>query len=351
MQPVRRVLAVGALVLVVLLASGASADGRASTATAQVPPFLWGAWIGTQFSGSEPPWDWQAVTDFDARNAGGRDLSVLHWGVRVPWVREFNYWLGAFNLAQNAGALSVVDVETGSASLRKVAKGAYDSALRTWASEAKSWGHLFFLRFDWEMNGQWEPWGTRPRNRNTPGDFVAAWRHVHRIFTAAGATNVRWVWCPNIDPYREMTSLARLYPGRAYVDWTCLDGYNFGRPWTSFSNLYARSYQQIMRLAPSKPMMIGEVASTGHGGNKARWISSMFQAFATRFRRVHGLLWWDEYGTPRPQHHPGRPSDWPIETSPASSTAFSRGISKTLTRMCRRLTGSAPTQCLGKATS
>lgn len=346
-RPVSRMLVVVALSALALLGSGASATGRASTSTPQLPHFFWGAWIGNQFTGTRPPWDWQPVTDFEARNAGGRHVSVLHWGVGTPWDHDFNYWRGPFNFVQDAGALSAVDMITGSVPLRRIADGAYDSSLQKWASEAAIWGNPFLLRLDSEMNGQWFQWGTRPVNQNRPADFVAAWRHVHRLFRAAGATNVLWVWCPNIDPYHQMTNLARLYPGRSFVDFTCLDGYNFGRPWTSFAKLYASSYHRILQIAPSKPMILGEVASTGHYGNKAQWIRNMFHALATHFRRIRGLLWWDEYGS----HHPGHPGDWPIETSRAASTAFRKGIGSTLARICRGFSGDAQARCLGKATS
>jgi hypothetical protein len=337
-----RVLAAATVALLVLLGGGASMAGSAA-ATTPHQSFLWGAWIGSQLTGREAPWDWNAVTAFEQRNAGGRHLNAVHWGIGTPWDHEFNYWLGPLNSVRNAGAVSVVDMDTGSVSLRKVTKGAYDGAFRRWANEAASWGYPLLLRFDFEMNGQWFPWGTRPINQNTPADFVAAWRHVHNIFTAAGATNVGWVWCPNIDPLREMTSVNRLYPGGAYVDWTCLDGYNFGKSWMSFSKLYTSSYRRIVRLAPSKPMLIGEVATTGRGGNKARWIHNMFRALPS-FRHIHGLLWWDKWA-----RKDNRRLDWPIETSKAASTAFRRGISSTLARTCRGLTGNTRAQCMGEA--
>ena len=31
---------------------------------------------------------------------------------------------------------------------------------------------------------------------------------------------------PNVDPNNKYTPYDQLYPGNAYVDWTCLDGYN-----------------------------------------------------------------------------------------------------------------------------
>lgn len=317
------------LALVVLLGSGAATAGRATVVSPRAHRFLWGAWIGRQFTGSEPPWSWQAVTEFESRNAAGKHVSVVHWGVGTLWDHDFSKWRDPLNRVQRAGAVSLVDTWTSSASLRAVADGTYDSGLRAWAHGASRWPHPFLLRFDWEMNGRWWPWGTTPSNQNTAADFVAAWRHVHDIFTAAGATNVRWVWCPNVDPNKMWTNLASLFPGRAYVDWTCLDGYNNDDPWMSFTKLFAASYRQIMRLAPTKPMIIGEVASTEHGGSKARWITDMFHALPRRFRHIRGLVWYDKYGE-------SGTADWPIETSATSSAAFVEGIS----RMARTHRGS-----------
>ena len=42
------------------------------------------------------------------------------------------------------------------------------------------------------MNGD-EAWG----GNNAPL-YVAAYRHIHDLFLAAGATNVIWAWCPNV---------------------------------------------------------------------------------------------------------------------------------------------------------
>jgi len=49
---------------------------------------------------------------------------------------------------------------------------------------------------------------------------------------------------PNIDPYKEWTPLASLYPGDAYVNWTGLDVYNYDTPWMSFSQLAQSTYTQ-----------------------------------------------------------------------------------------------------------
>ncbi len=67
------------------------------------------------------------------------------------------------------------------------------------------------------MNAGWFPWGVGT-NGNTTTDYVTAWRHIHDIFEQEGATNVRWVWAPNVKPGLP-TPYAELYPGDDYVDW------------------------------------------------------------------------------------------------------------------------------------
>src|SRR5205823_10852101 len=81
--------------------------------------------------------------------------------------------------------------------LARISGGAFDDYARAWAAAAKQWGRPLYVRFAPEMNGDWRPWSERV-NGNHPGDFVAAWRHLHDLFAAAGASNVRWVWSPNV---------------------------------------------------------------------------------------------------------------------------------------------------------
>jgi beta-mannanase len=226
--------------------------------------------------------------------------------------------------------------------LRDVIEGKYDSYISSWATAAKAWGHPFFLRFDWEMNGNWYPWavGTVPQdgqapekaeegkvaNGNVPSEYVEAWQHVHQLFTAAGATNPSWVWCPYINPNnnKNLASLEQLYPGDEYVDWTCLDGYNYGTlksntKWRTFAELFGPQYTEITAtMAPTKPMLIGEVASSEQGGSKPAWISEMFSALPNSFPAVRGLMWFD---------YLYESNDWWLESSTAAEQAFAAGIS------------------------
>ena len=110
--------------------------------------------------------------------------------------------------------------------LSRIIAGDFDGYIRSWAKAAKAWGKPFMLRFAQEMNGNWNPWGVAV-NGNKPGQYVQAYRHIHKLFTSVGATNVIWVWSPNIL-YPGGASLSSVYPGNPYVNWIGVDGYNWG---------------------------------------------------------------------------------------------------------------------------
>jgi hypothetical protein len=293
----------------------------------------WGATIGTHFTGTVPPWDWKAVTAFQKVNAAGKPLSVLEWGspfYSTKWCDGYcGFQTFQFNKVRGNGVIPSLSWGSYDADWftaygytdAQIASGSQDAYITDWAQDAKAWAHPFFLRFDWEMNLDQFGWGVGA-NWNRASDYVAMWRHVHDIFTKVGAVNATWVWCPNVDPDNAFAPLLSLYPGDAYVDWTCLDGYNGGDPWTSFTELFTSTYDLITStIAPSKPMIIGEVGSTEPGGSKAHWISDTFSALPTRFPQIRGLLWFDAYA-----RGPGGRYDWPIDTSSASEVAFTMGI-------------------------
>jgi mannan endo-1,4-beta-mannosidase len=195
-----------------------------------------------------------------------------------------------------------------------VAGGSYDDYLRQYAHAAAQYGKPFYLRFDHEMNGYWYPWHPGS-NGNTVQSFIAMWRHVHTIFTQEGATNARWAWCPNVvdgaDNFKSM------YPGDAYVDDACLDGYNWGPifnpgSWTSFTAEFARSYA-LMTALTNKPIIIGETASVDFGGDKAAWIALAFKDIPRVFPHIVAVIWFDAVEIR---------ADWRVNSSSAALTAF-----------------------------
>jgi Glycosyl hydrolase family 26 len=308
--------------------------GGTTTTTSTPPPpapkIYWGTLIGSQFTGAQPPWDWNSVTDFQNTDAAGKGISVLHFGGQfyASWCAGYcTFPASAFDTVRNAGVIpfyswgSSSDQGVNGYTDAQIAAGSQDAYITSWAQAAKAWGHPFFLRFDWEMNGNWFPFGVGA-NGNTAADYVAMWRHVHDIFKNQGATNASFTWCPNIDQNNTLAPLTSLYPGDAYVDWTCLDGYNGDVPWTSFHDLFSSTYNTITgTLAPSKPMIVGETATTESGGSKAQWISAMLSDLPVSFPKIRGVLWYD-----RADSGPGGHTDWPIESSSTSEAAFGAGI-------------------------
>ncbi|MGO9904549.1 MAG: glycoside hydrolase family 26 protein [Solirubrobacteraceae bacterium] len=205
--------------------------------------------------------------------------------------------------------------------LETIATGAADGYLRAQAIAAARWRKPILLRFAPEMNGGWSPWGVRVPG-NSAGLYVAAWRHAVAIFRRAGARNVLWVWCPNVDDGGALPFTA-LYPGDRWVDWVGLDGYNWGRSWDwlSFTAIFASSYDTTVRLSP-KPMLIAETGSGEDGGSKAAWIRDMFGRELPRFTRVRALVWFNGAGD--------NGADFRFDSSASAALAFRQGLSSPL---------------------
>ncbi len=152
--------------------------------------------------------------------------------------------------------------------LGEISSGQWDSYIDSWISGLKTWQAKYpidsrptvLIRFAHEFNGNWYPWG------NDPNGLKTAWAYLHNRFAAAGVSGVQWVWCANnasVDSYNDIT---RYYPGDTLVDWTALDGYNWGSnysfsQWKGFAETFSSPYITLVANYPSKPVMLAEVAS------------------------------------------------------------------------------------------
>lgn len=210
-------------------------------------------------------------------------------------------------------------VNQGNFSTVRIAAGDFDNYVRSWAQGIKSYGRPVFLRFAHEMNARSYPWSIGV-NGNTSQSYVAAWQRIHGIFAAAGATNVRWLWSPNVK-YEGTTPFADVFPGDAYVDWIGIDGYNGGTAlswggWQPFGQIFAASYHDLSRLS-QKPIMIAETGSVEPGGSKAAWITdAMLTQLPQNFPRVRAFVWFNE-------NRAGE-ADWRIESSAGALAAYAQ---------------------------
>ena len=239
----------------------------------------------------------------------GRTLAID--SVYVPWTGPMPSAMARWDLAR--GTLPMIT--WGSAPAARIAAGAYDSTIRAEALELKKLRAPVLLRWFAEMDVS--------QNRAdavSPATFVAAWRRIHIMFSRAGATNVRWVWCPNDSGFAQGTAQA-YYPGNAYVDWICADGYNWapglpGASWSSFRQIFAPFYEWGRSVG--KPMLIGEFGTVeGTPGAKAAWFTQAAQALRTQFPAIRGVVYFES-----DHQNFGRYFNWRVTTSQSALTAF-----------------------------
>ncbi len=295
------------------------------------PGVYWGAYIsGSTYGYNNPPGDTRPIDAFESHTQ--KSISILRFG--QPWSSGGNlqpFYQPDFDTTRSRGYIPMINwgswesccgANQPAFSLSNIINGQYDTYIRTWATAARNWGHPFFMEFDDEMNGHWYPW-SEDQNGNSTGQYVQMWRHVHDIFTQVGATNVTWVWAPN-DEYSGSLPLDGLYPGDSYVDWAGMIGFNWGtnpvKPdhWYSFQELFGATYDHLGRLAPTKPIMMSETASSEYGGSKAAWITDVLGTeLPINYPRIKGFVWynWNSEG-----------EDWVIETSSSSQAAFAAAI-------------------------
>ena len=297
-------------------------SGKGSLKPASPRKLYWGARIdGEVYGRADAPWDKTTWDIFEGHT--GKRVSIVAFGQPAPWKAPFTRV--PFELTAARGAIPLLTMFSDDALLTDIAAGRYDASIRTWARAAREYGKPFWFAWNREMNGRWYSWGKQAAAN--PSAFVAAWRHLHDVVTAEGATNVTWTWCPNAI-FPGSTPLASLYPGDAYVDWTGFDAYNFGLiphkrdRWKIPYELYKPTYDAVLAVAPSKPMVICETASTEYGGSKAAWITNLLKVqLPMSFPKVRAVSWfnWNIYEN-------GGRYDWPIESSPSAQAAFASGI-------------------------
>ncbi len=248
--------------------------------------------------------------------------------VYVGWVSEFP--TATVARIRASGAVPMITWEPWNSqkglhqstfSLQKIAAGALDPYVERFArsaAAASSDGQPLLLRFAQEMNTDYYPWGVGV-DGNTAGDFVAAWHHLHAVFSAVQTPGVKWVWAPNV-PGKGASPLAAAYPGDGQVDLLGLDGYNAGTAvaggsWRTPQQVLGTALQSLMRLAPDKRVLVTETGSTDSGGSKATWVRDLMQLAASD-PQVVGVIWSEYVGR----------ADWPLTADPSSERAMAAAL-------------------------
>jgi beta-mannanase len=270
---------------------------------------------------------WRAWTAADLQSVNQFEHSAHKHASVVMWYADLEHSqpdLAQLRAVAARGAIPEITLEpwdavSGAArqpryTLASIINGRHDGAIRVWARGLARFGRTVRLRFAQEMNGFWYPWA-EVANGNRPEQFVQAWRHVHDIFKAAGATNVKWVWSPFAASIK-----AEEYPGSAYVDIMGLSGFNGGpelkwHKWQSFATIFGPAIAALTALAPDKPIELSEVGCSEQGGSKAAWITGLFKSLS-QYPRVISLVWFNV----------DKESNWGIQSSARAERAFAAGV-------------------------
>jgi beta-mannanase len=218
--------------------------------------------------------------------------------------------------------------------LKDISQGAYDSYIKAYAESIKDWNKEVRFRFAHEMIEDNIYDGNEAyRWQDQPEDYVNAFRHIHNIFSKVGANNAKFVWCPNNFPV-DVNIVKKYYPGIGYVDWLCMDGYNWGNQdgtpewpeWLWFDDIFANMYHTLVdhpEIFGDKPIMIGEFASCEAGEhdlpgqNKAEWIKNAFERIASPdFQKIKAFHWFQI----------NKECDWRVDSSDDTKVAFKAAL-------------------------
>ncbi len=296
---------------------------RASKAILLTVVFVFDSHLGTA-SGAELPAHEPIMIGVYAGSTFPADIETYTQSAGVPprIVMWFQNWDEPLFYPKQMEALSRLRMEpmiTWSPNrkilLPEINAGKYDELICRAAKAAADWKQPFFVRLMHEMNGTWQGFGPGV-NGNTSEDFIRAWRHIVDLFRAAGAANVQWVWCPNVQGFGPSTApFDPLYPGDAYVDVVGLDGYNFGpphSPWRSAIEIFKASYDDLAQLT-DRPIMICEWGCSEQGGDKAAWIHQSFlHDVPEQMPRIRALIVFSKKAE----------GDFRIQSSPSALDAY-----------------------------
>ena len=178
-------------------------------------------------------------------------------------------WQGGYvsfvNLGSNATAAAIVN-------------GDRDSEIGYAAEFYKAWvsfgeGRKAMIAPLQEMNGDWTTYG----KNSTSAEYKQAYLHILQIFAEKGVTRdqIWWVFAPNgwNAPTIPERAFENYYPGDNVVDIVGFSSYNYGwcpstaaisGKWESYAEIFDPYINRMMVMAPGKPIIIAETATTAY---------------------------------------------------------------------------------------
>ncbi|MCE7987277.1 MAG: hypothetical protein DYG89_39415 [Caldilinea sp. CFX5] len=342
-----------------------------------------GAYLGAYIGDLPGDYEESLVAIRQFEELTGRRLAIIHrfWGMTIftptqqarfgqyadfDWLHLDRHFADGrlVMISWNPVNSTMTRTMTTTITYQSIIDGRLDYVLTAAAQDAADFGKPLFIRWSWEMDGDWYAhsgpnafgitgtlsWTNVPTisghysdttKADGPERFVAAWRHVHAIFQQAGADNVIWVWSPNwlsspIPKPDQITTtwnlLSAYYPGDDQVDWIGTSLYYRGdkpdHQWLSFPDMYNHQIglgSSIAKFAQQheKPVMIAEIGAAEKADNplaKANWISTTYGTDVRAFPEIKAMFWFSLIKT----EDSGQVIDWRVNSSPASLENYRR---------------------------
>jgi mannan endo-1,4-beta-mannosidase len=284
----RRVVTTGvAVIAAVAIAAGVVLYNRSAEPSGPLPvhlPATSNSYLGVFTKGV--PDSYSGVTSFASDTGTKPDVVMYYSGWFVPFPTSFA------NTAAKNGAVPLVQMDPEGVSIAGIASGKQDAYLSAYAEAIRVYRHPVILSFGHEMNGDWYSWGYK----NTPAAlFVAAWRHVVKLFRALGVQNVTWLWTVNIINNTQRGKIPNpnpWWPGSSYVNWVGIDGYYLKSSW-QFAPLFGPTITAVRSLTLD-PILIAETGAVPAAGQPAK-IADLFAG--TRRYGLLGFVWFDATNT------------------------------------------------------
>lgn len=158
--------------------------------------------------------------------------------------------------------------------------GRYDTTIDASAALAVSYGQTIYCQLGDEFNGNWTTYGY---SAESTANFIAGWKYIVNRLRQGGASNIKFVWAPNVWHNSNTTDPRPYYPGDAYVDYIGVDAFvpSNVSPRVDPTTLILPYYQALTAFA-AKPFIIGSmgVASfTGEYGTNNLVTNGSFETF------------------------------------------------------------------------
>jgi mannan endo-1,4-beta-mannosidase len=308
-RPRRLLTATMAIIAAAVIAGGIVLYNRSTDPSGPLPVHLpadTASYLGVYVKGL--PQSYTGVSDFTEDTKSKPDIVMYYSGWYVPFPQHFA------ETVASKGSVPLVQMDPDDISIKGIASGRYDGYLSSYAESVRSYRHPVILSFGHEMNGTWYSWGY---HKTSPATFVAAWRHIVKLFRALGTNNVTWLWTVNIIDDTQRGQIPRpdpWWPGGSYVNWVGIDGYYLKPTWR-FAPLFGPTIAAVRALT-GDPILIAETGAIAAAGQPSK-IADLFTG--VRKYGLLGFVWFNSTNS--------KNQNFSITNSPAAVAAFSKGAS------------------------